>query len=138
MNHYGVLAQRHWRRHKPAALATLADPAAHFEALGIQIETEVTSLRDQLLGRRRRGEDLESFRLRAYQARRQAAEVVLAELVWASPASEGTGTETAGPGPEHEEDPALAAHDRRLGLVSASMAALPGTWTEEPASPPPP
>lgn len=82
MNHYGTLARNHWTRHAPDRLAALADPDAHFEALGQQIQEQVTALADQLAGPDPAGEDYLTKTGRLNAARRQAEEAVLAELLW--------------------------------------------------------
>ena len=75
MNRYAEMALDHWRRHRPRALAAMADPIASFTHLGEEVETRVGSLRDQILGSMRPAETPESYRHRSYQARRQAEEV---------------------------------------------------------------
>ncbi len=44
-----------------------------------RIQSETTALRDQILGARRPGEDLEAYRRRSYQALAVAREIVQAE-----------------------------------------------------------
>ena len=107
MNRYSRLALDHWLRHRPASLASMADPERYFARLGATVEAQVIDERDRLLGERRAGEDLEAFGLRSYRARRQAEETVLAELVWAEP-EPATG--------EREDDELLASYHRRLDL----------------------
>lgn len=85
MNRYGRLAYDHTRLHRPRAFAAMADPAAHFTALGSEVEGQITELRDRLLGAPGAGESLEEYHRRSYQVRRQAEEVVLAEAVWTAP-----------------------------------------------------
>lgn len=124
MNRYGRMALDHWRTQRPLALDSLADPDRYFTGLGEQVETQVGDLRDQILGSQRPAEDLESYRLRSYQARRQAEEVVLADLVWTEPEA-ASDSEAA-----DEADEELVAHYERLRLVSELLAALPATWTD--------
>ena len=127
MNRYAEMALDHWRRHRPEALAAMADPIASFTRLGEEAETRVGSLRDQILASMRPAETPESYRLRSYQARRQAEEVVLGELVWveAEPGSE--------PEPwEDEADPDLVAHYDRLDLVARTLSSEPAAWTDTP------
>ncbi len=116
MNRYGRLAFDHWLRHRPASLASMPDPEAHFDRLGAMAEAQVIEVRDRLLGGRRPGEDLETFRLRSYRSRRQAEETVLVELVWAQP-------ETATAANE-EDDEILAAYQRRLDLGEEILGGL--------------
>lgn len=127
MNRYAEMALNHWRRHRPRALAAMADPATHFTRLGEETETRVGELRDQILGAQRPAETPESYRLRSYQARGQAEEIVLGELVWveAEPGNE--------PEPwEDETDPELVAHYDRLDLVATTLSADPAAWTDTP------
>ncbi len=130
MNSYGQLALEHWRTHRPAALASMADPEGHFDRLGTVVETQVGDLRDQILGGQRPGEDLEAYRLRSYQARRQAQEVVLGELVWVEP-EPGTDSE------DEEEDEVLAAYYERLRAGSEMLATL-ANWGGDPQDEGPP
>lgn len=127
MNRYAEMALDHWRHHRTRALAAMADPTTHFTRLGEEAETRVGNLRDQILGNQHPDETLESYRLRSYQARDQAEEVVLGELVWveAEPGIE--------PEPwEDETDPELVAHYDRLDLVATTLSAEPAAWTDTP------
>ena len=129
MNRYSRLAFDHWLRHRPGALASMADPQGYFDRLGETVEAQVVEARDRLLGPRRAGEDLESFRLRAYRARRQAEETVLAELVWAAEleAAEGEG----------DDDEILAAYHRRLDLGEELLLGLEDLADQAPTGRPP-
>ncbi|MFP5375302.1 MAG: hypothetical protein ACLGIO_00775 [Acidimicrobiia bacterium] len=129
MNRYSRLAFDHWLRHRPGALASMADPEGYFERLGEMVETQVIEARDRLLGSRRPAEDLESYRLRAYRARRQAEETVLAELVWAEPEAA-----TAGEG---DDDEILAAYHRRLDLGEEILRGLGDLADQAPGGRPP-
>ena len=127
MNRYAETALDHWRRHRPRALAAVADPTAHFTRLGEEVETRVVSLRDQILGSMGPAETPESYRLRSYQARRQAEEIVLGELVWVATEPDRQ------PEPwEDEADPDLVAHYDRLDLVARTLSAEPAAWTDTP------
>lgn len=127
MNRYAEMALDHWRRHRPEALAAMADPTTHFTRLGEEVETRVGSLRDQILGSMRPAETPESYRRRSYQARHQAEEIVLGELVWVE-AEPGNERESR----EDEADPALVAHYDRLDLVARTLSAEPAAWTDTP------
>ena len=70
MNRYGRMALDHWRTHRPAALATITDPESHFSGIGVEVETRVGELTEQILGGQWPGEDLEAYRLRSYQGGR--------------------------------------------------------------------
>jgi len=56
MNHYARLVLEHNQRHRPKGLTQIADPTAFFGAAGEQIQGDVTSLRDEILGARRGNE----------------------------------------------------------------------------------
>lgn len=118
MNHYGRLVHDHWRRHRPAALRQITDPEAHFSSLGEAVQTAVTSLRDDMLGPPRAA-NLEDFRIRSYQALRQAEELVLHDLL-AEATAEHTETDT---------DPETLVYRARLALVSKATSRLAGDWT---------
>ena len=128
MNRYSRLALDHWLRHRPASLASMADPEGYFARLGATVEAQVIDERDRLLGERRAGEDLEAFRLRSYRARRQAEETVLAELVWAEP-EPVTG--------EGEDDELLASYNRRLDLGEEILRGLEDLADQAPGGRPP-
>lgn len=128
MNRYSRLAFDHWLRHRPASLASMADPEGYFARLGATVEAQVIDERDRLLGERRAGEDLEAFRLRSYRARRQAEETVLAELVWAE-AEPVTG--------EGEDDDLLASYHRRLDLGEEILRGLEDLADQAPGGRPP-
>lgn len=125
MNRYAEMALNHWRRHRPRALAAMADPTTHFTWLGDEAETRVGQLRDQILGTQHTDETPESYRLRSYQARRQAEEIVLGQLVWVE-AEPGCDPEPW----EDETDPELVAHYDRLDLVARTLSAEPAAWTD--------
>jgi len=126
MNRYGRLAYDHTRLHRPKAFAAMADPVERFTTLGEEVQHQITALRDQLLGSLHPKESLEDYRQRGYQARRQAEEVVLAELVWTEP--EPT---------THPDDDQILAYRSQLAMVSRTLASLDRDWTDPPVEPPP-
>lgn len=123
MNRYGRMALDRSRQHRPKAFSAIEDPASHFARLGAEVEEEIGTLRDRLLGCQGPGESPEEFRLRSYRARRQAEEVVLATLAFA----EAEPTTTA-------EDDQTLAYRRDLERASRVMAGLDRDWTEVPPS----
>jgi hypothetical protein len=125
MNRYGQMAFDHTRRHRPTAFASLSDPTGHFSRLGAEIQTEISRLRDELVGSLRSDEDPEAYRLRSYQALRQAEELMLTETVWL--AAEKT------PPPEDEQ---VAAYRLRLATMSRALSAADRTWTDTPTEAP--
>lgn len=126
MNRYGRLAYDHTRLHRPKAFAAMADPVEHFTTLGEEIQAQITTLRDQLLGSPHPTEGLENYRQRSYQAGRQAEEMVLAEMVWTEP--EPT---------THPEDDQVLAYRSQLAMVSRTLASADRDWSDPPAEPPP-
>jgi hypothetical protein len=122
MNRYGRMAYDHASQHRPKAFASIADPIHHFSQLGQEVETRITTLRDELLGSLRPSENLEDYRKRSYQARHQAEEIVLAEMVWTEPE----------PTTQPEDDEVLA-YRSQLAMVSRALASADRDWTLVPA-----
>ena len=56
MNKYGQMALSHWQATAPSRVAELTDPAAFFEAMGLEMQTQVTNLASLLAGSDRQGE----------------------------------------------------------------------------------
>ena len=125
MNRYGRMAYDHASQHRPKAFASMADPIDHFSRLGVEVETRITTLQDELLGPIQPSETLEDYRQRGYQARRQAEEMVLAEMVWTEPE----------PTTQPEDDEVLA-YRSQLAIVSRALASADRDWTEVPAEMP--
>jgi len=125
MNSYGRMAYDHASQHQPKSFASMTDPVDHFSRLGVEVENRITTLRDELLGTLRPAESLEDYRQRGYQARRQAEEVVLAEMVWTEP--EPT---------THPDDDQVLAYRSQLATVSRTMASADRDWTDPPVEPP--
>jgi hypothetical protein len=115
MNRYGQMAQDQNRQHRPDAYSKIPDPDAFFAGAGETIATEVTQLRDQLLGPRRRQESLEDYRLRSYQALATAEELTLAEHHLFQP-DPMTGTDE---GPS--DDPALDHQYQALADINQAI-----------------
>jgi hypothetical protein len=82
MNHYGLTAMSHWRNLHPTRYASLDDPQAFFRDLGEQIASEVSNLAGLIANRTPAREDYLQEVARLQQARRQAEEVVMNQLVW--------------------------------------------------------
>jgi hypothetical protein len=79
MNRYGQIALDQHRRHRPLEHSQIDDPIRFFEEIGEEIQADVTSSRDEILGRPRPGETAEAYRLRSYQALATAGEMVMAD-----------------------------------------------------------
>ena len=85
MNYYGEMAQRHWARWLPHQYATIEDPDSFFSDLGSRVEARIDELADQLAGDDQAGEGYLGKAGRIGQARRQAEEIVLSEMVLLQP-----------------------------------------------------
>lgn len=82
MNHYGVIAQRHWERYAPSPVAGLPDPTRFFTELGLEVQAQVDALTATLAGLDCAEETYLEKVARLQSARRTAEEIVMAELVW--------------------------------------------------------
>ncbi len=85
MNYYGEIAQRHWARWLPSQYAAIEDPDSFFSDLGSRAEARIDELADQLAGDDQPGEGYLGKAGRIGQARRQAEEMVLSEMVLLEP-----------------------------------------------------
>ena len=102
MNRYGQMARKHWARWLPARYATIEDPTSFFSDLGNQAEQRIDQLTDRMAGDDPPGEDYLAKAGRLGQARMQAEEIVLAELILLPPE----------PGTDEDQDPPPATQDR--------------------------
>ena len=93
MNYYGEMAQRHWARWLPRQYAAIEDSDSFFSDLGSRVEARIDDLADQLAGDGPPGEGYLARGGRIGQARRQAEEIVLTEMVLLEP-EPGTDQET--------------------------------------------
>lgn len=50
MNPYGTRMREHYAKHRATELAEIADPESFFEERGLQIETEIDTLADEIAG----------------------------------------------------------------------------------------
>lgn len=85
MNEYGRRALEHWQRTKPQELSTIPDPEVFFSTLGETVASQVDELADRLAGPDPVGEGYLEKVGRLNAAKRQAEELVLAELVYSTP-----------------------------------------------------
>ena len=95
MNRYGLMAQKHWARWLPARYASIEDPASFFSDLGNQVVERIDALALSLAGDDQPGEGYLGKAGRLGQARHQAEEIVLADMVLLDP---GPGKEGDPPG----------------------------------------
>jgi hypothetical protein len=79
MNRYAQIALEQHRRLRPLEHLLIEDPTRFFTEIGAQMQAEVTSLRDEILGPPRPNETPEEYRIRGYQALATAEEMVLAD-----------------------------------------------------------
>lgn len=85
MNHYGAIAEDHWKKHLPSRYAALEDPETFFNSLGNQIQEMVQNLEDSRRSLEQPElntmEHLERIgRLKAI--RKSAEEQAFADLIW--------------------------------------------------------
>src|ERR1022692_3718781 len=93
MNRYGVMARKHRARWLPIRYELIEDPDSFFADLGTQAAERIDSLALTLAGDDQPGEGYLGKAARLGQARHQAEEIVLAELILLEPE----------PGAEHQE-----------------------------------
>ena len=85
MNRYGLMAQKHWARWLPARYAQIEDPDSFFSDLGRLTAERIDSLALNLAGDDRPGEGYLGKAGRLGEARHQAEEIVLADLILLEP-----------------------------------------------------
>ncbi len=88
MNHYGSIAQRHWARWLPRRYAMIDNPDNFFADLGDRASDRIAELADQFAGDPPPGEGYLDRVGRLGQARRQAEEIVLHEMILLEPEPE--------------------------------------------------
>jgi hypothetical protein len=96
MNRYGLMAQKHWARWLPSRYAQIEDPGSFFSDLGRLTAERIDSLALDLAGDDRPGEGYLGKAGRLGQARHQAEEIVLADLILPEP-EPGAGEDGADP-----------------------------------------
>jgi hypothetical protein len=87
MNRYGLMAQQHWAQWLPTRYAAIEDPDSFFSDLGKRVADRIDILALQLAGDDQPGEGYLGKAGRLGQARHQAEEIVLAEMVLLDPES---------------------------------------------------
>lgn len=85
MNYYGEMARDHWAQWLPGRYAAIEDPDSFFSDLGSQAEARIDTLADELAGADQPGEGYLNKAGRLGQARRQAEEIVLADMILLEP-----------------------------------------------------
>lgn len=85
MNYYGEMARDHWARWLPGRYAAIEDPDSFFSDLGSQAEERIDALADDLARDDQQGEGYRGKAGRLGQARRQAEEIVLSEMILLEP-----------------------------------------------------
>lgn len=81
MNHYAVIARRHWQRWLPGRYAQIPDPDSFFSTLGQEAAQQIADLMMDLAGDDPPGEDYLTKAGRLTAARSQAEEIVLHDLL---------------------------------------------------------
>lgn len=92
MNQYGAMALRHWRAWLPTRFAQIGDPQEFFSTLGEQVANQIDETSRALAGPDLTDEDYLGKVGRLAVARKQAEEIVLAELVLLEPETGGGGS----------------------------------------------
>jgi hypothetical protein len=85
MNYYGEMAQRHWARWLPEQYAAIEDQDSFFEDLGSRASDRIAELADHFAGDQPPGEGYLERVGRLGQARRQAEEIVLHDMILLEP-----------------------------------------------------
>src|SRR5262249_3490015 len=85
MNRYGLMARQHWARWLPSRYAAIENQEAFFTDLGRQVAERIDVLALRLAGDDQPGEGYLGKAGRLGQARHQAEEIILAEMVLLSP-----------------------------------------------------
>jgi hypothetical protein len=85
MNRYGLMAQQHWEHWLPSRYATIEDPESFFTDLGREVAERIDVLALHLAGDDQPGEGYLGKAGRLGQARHQAQEMILAEMVLLAP-----------------------------------------------------
>ena len=85
MNQYGLIARDHWIKVAPSRYAALPNAEEYFEDLGEQVQGQVDDLSQRIAGPDPAGEAYLEKVGRLTMAKRQAEEIVLADLVWITP-----------------------------------------------------
>ncbi len=85
MNRYGLMAQKHWARWLPNRYAAIEDPDNFFSDLGTQVAERIDVLALSLAGDDQPGEGYLAKAGRLGQARYQAEEIVLADMILLEP-----------------------------------------------------
>jgi hypothetical protein len=107
MNRYGLMARNHWARWLPRRYAQIEDPGSFFSDLGTQAAQQIDQLALQLAGDDRPGEGYLGKAGRLGQARHQAEEIVLADLILLEPEPETSGQDAPATPPPGSPHPSL-------------------------------
>jgi len=85
MNQYGAMARRHWARWLPQQYAAIEDPDSFFADLGERASDRIAELEIGFAGDPPPGEGYLDRVGRLGQARRQAEEIVLHDMILLEP-----------------------------------------------------
>lgn len=84
MNRYGRMAERQWRALAPTRVGAIPNPSRFFTELGETVQAEVSDLASTLAGPDPVGESYLAKVARLGTARREAEDIVMRQLIWAS------------------------------------------------------
>jgi hypothetical protein len=115
-NRYSTLAADFCRTHRPTTWATTPNRRSTFERIGDEIQTEITQLRDDLLGPPRPDEPPLNLLRRASQASATAEELILQHHPAFQPEP------TTDPPTSETTDPALTTYRRHLAMLDETIA----------------
>jgi hypothetical protein len=85
VNKYGMMARSHWQTWLPERYATIREPDSFFSTLGLEAESQIEDLADQLAGDGQPGEGYLERAGRLTVARSQAEEIILPQLILLEP-----------------------------------------------------
>jgi hypothetical protein len=85
VNKYGTMARSHWQAWLPERYAAIREPDSFFSTLGLEAESQIEDLADQMAGDGQPGEGYLERAGRLTAARSQAEEVILPQLILLEP-----------------------------------------------------
>jgi hypothetical protein len=85
VNKYGTMARSHWQAWLPERYAAIREPDSFFSTLGLEAESQIEDLADQMAGDGQPGEGYLERAGRLAAARSQAEEIILPQLILPAP-----------------------------------------------------
>ncbi len=114
MNRYAQIALDQHRRNRPLEHALIDDPTRFFTQIGETIQTDITNLRDQVLGPQGPDETIEDYRARSQQALATAEELVLTDHYLFQPEANDEPDDLT-------DDPILSRYYRNLAEINEAL-----------------